>query len=148
MKTYIGLNVTLVVFLSMVVSCQYVTATFSGRQLLSGNHTGMKKNFTGLDYLSIRLDTSSPIKKLDNNVASADSNRDRFWKKHRKDHNAPVQGTVSGPSNDNGLLQGFDGDSPQMKPSTVSPDDTARLEQKKDLLLEMLKDTEDQLAKS
>lgn len=142
-KMRIGSNATTVAFLFMFVSFQSVMATFSGRELLSKNHTGMK-NFTGLDYLSIRLDTSSPIKNFASS-ASSDSTRGGLWKKHRKDRGAP-QGTVSGPSNNDGLLQGFDGEAQQLVPPVMSPEDLKLLEKKKDLLLDLLKETEDQLS--
>lgn len=135
-------NATTVAVLFAIAYCQGVMAAFSGRELLSGNHTGMK-NFTGLDYLSIRLDTSSPINNIVNS-ASSDSTRGGWWKKYRKGQSAPQ--SRSGPSNNDGLLQGFDGDTQQLVPPVMNPNDLELLERKKDLLLDLLKETEDQLS--
>lgn len=145
-------NVYNVIFLLSLALCsQLALAAFSGRELLAGNHTEMKKNFTGLDYLNIRLDTSSPINTFDNSASSAssESSRDRLWKKHRKDRNAKPLDTVSGtsPNKDSGILQGFDGNSQQLVPPEINQVDVEALGKKKDLLLELLKETEDQLAK-
>jgi hypothetical protein len=136
-------NATTVAVLFVIVSCQDVMAAFSGRELLSGNPTGMK-NFTGLDYLSIRLDTSSPIKNI-THFTSSDTTRGGLWKKYRKDRSAP-ESTGSGPSNNDGLLEGFDGDTQQLVPPVMNPKDLELLEKKKDLLLDLLKETEDQLS--
>lgn len=141
MSRYTGFYGVLV--LAVLWSSQCVTASFSGRELLAGNHTS-KKNFTGLDYVSVRFESSSPVDTIES-AARENSDRGKFWKKPWKSRDAPEE-RVSGASK-GGSVQGFDGNTQEVATPVVNPEDFQLLEMQKNLLLGLLEDTENELAK-
>lgn len=110
-------------------------ATFTARELLAANHTGLE----GFQYTNIRLETSTPVDTfngLANSAGAASSNADSShpWGKHKS------ADQVTQPTNPSLPLLN------SQSQVEASDDDPDVLEKRRELLLKLLEDTEAELA--
>ena len=113
-------------------------ATFTARELLAANHTGLE----GFQYTNIRLETSTPVDTFNGlansagaaSAASSNSDSSHPWGKHKS------ADQVTQPTNPSLPLLN------SQSQVEASDDDPDVLEKRRELLLKLLEDTEAELA--